>query len=184
MFCGNCGAPLNSNEKFCGNCGAKQNNVQVQNNTLIQKKTNPVVYIVPIVIAIVVIITAIAIISGVFHAIGSNSNSSSSIYGAWKCSDDTTIKLNKDKTFEMYDSHDKDELYVKGKYSIDEKIKDTNKANVVKYRLTLTTSYRVIDGETYDGLFSNKYEMALSTYNSDEMVMINEKTYNMYYCSK
>lgn len=176
MFCGNCGSPLNGKNSFCGNCGAQVNNTPTNQGMPTRKKINPIIYIIPIIVFIIVVAIIVA------HSL--NSNSSSDVYGTWNCQDDIAVVFNKDKTFVMYNTYDKAELYVKGKYSIDKKIKDTNKDNIIKYSLTLTASHRVVDGETYDGSLSNKYEMVLSTDNLNEMAMVNEKTYNIYYCSK
>ena len=179
MFCGKCGTPLNSNEKFCGNCGVKVDNTPVQqyNNMPVKKKLNSFIYIVPIVMVSVIIVAVLLIL-------GSKSDGNSNIYGKWECNDDIIFKLNSNKTFEMYNKDDKDELYVKGKYRVNSKTKDTNKSNIMKYSLTLTANQRVVEGETYSGSLSNKYEIAMSTDDLDEMVMINEKTYNIYYCKK
>ena len=168
MFCGNCGSPLNNKELFCGNCGIRVNGIPTQ------KKKNPVIYIVPI--AIVIVIVAVTFI------FFSKTNDNSAIYGKWECNDHMIFKFDRNKTFEIYELYDKSELYVEGNYKINSKTEDDD---TLKYRLTLTSDHRVVEGVSRDSYkMTNVYEISLSTNKPDEMVMISEKTYNTYYCKK
>lgn len=95
----------------------------------------------------------------------------------------STMILDSDSNFEWNKYNDAKDNHVIGTYSI-EKLDKTNENNSAYfYRITLKGDEYVDNGIIQDNVYETSYEMAI-TDSFDEAVLVNEKSYNMYYCYK
>lgn len=125
----------------------------------------------------VVIIVVILIVSGMGFSIfwGGSYISNNRLVGTWK--DEAKgmyLVVNPNNTVELYTA-DKTQLYVKGKYTLEQ-----DKKNELgdEYIMTITTNNRVLNGITYTDLYTTKFSMVTGDYKT--MVMMNVLTYTMY----
>lgn len=120
----------------------------------------------------------------VLKFIGSNP-----IVGTWNCksysSDDNkyvlTLKLEKNKNFKWNNYNDEKNNYSTGKYEF-KRLNKNNDENVY-YSIKLSSDKFVYNGVLQSGTRNSEYEMAIIK-NSDEALLINANSYNMYYCYK
>ena len=72
---------------------------------------------------------------------------------------------------------------VKGTYTYSDVEKDTELANTNYYKLVMTSNSITQNGKEVTGTKENTYEMGIDTSGKKKsLVMINEKSYTMYYC--
>ena len=117
------------------------------------------------------------------------------IYGTWSCISgidsytggnedffkraDTKVVIKKDHTFEMYDIQDKNTLDVKASLVIEENTKDKE---YNKYLLAVTSTDRVVNGQSYTNEYTTKYQLIFTGDAQEEFGMINTITNSLYYC--
>ncbi len=101
--------------------------------------------------------------------------------GKWICNNNIILIMNKNKTFEMYDSKDKNYLNVKGKYTIE---KEQNENNILKYTINMKTTNRIISNQKMTDEYTTQYEIDINTNNQNELSMTNSLSYSIYNCKK
>lgn len=94
-----------------------------------------------------------------------------------------TMNLEKNNKFKWSKYNDEKNNYVIGEYEFTDLHKTNNTGTVNYYSIVLTGDEIVDNGVLQTDPYKLKYEMGL-TKNSNEAVLINAETYNMYYCHK
>ena len=183
MYCKNCGNKLNQGEIFCSNCGTRMQN-EVTSNQVINKKSNNKLkkILLGLVILVVIIICILPLLS----------KSSNPTVGIWDCklfnngdNEDLdfiiTMELDNDNKFKWNKYDDGDNNYVIGNYEFED-LHKTNHGNTAKYySIKLIGEEYVSEGILQDEEYESKYEMGILN-DSNEAILMNIHTYNMYYC--
>ncbi len=187
MFCINCGKKLEADEKFCSVCGTRVEqanpnmNGQVIYNPVVNKKNNLPLIIVGIIVLVV----------AVMFVVPFDSEPSNPAVGTWDCksfysayeNDDAefivTMKLNNDNKFLWSKYGDEVNNHVIGSYTFEDLEKTNNSGEYSYYNIKLTSEEYIVDGELQNEDYISEYEIGIS---NDEAILMNVKTYNMYYC--
>ena len=88
-----------------------------------------------------------------------------------------------DLNYSWYKYNDKTRNHVYGYYSYEDLHKSTADFGYKYYSLKLTPDEYVVDGEEKQNYATTKYEIGINN-DEDEAILMNESTYNMYYCYK
>lgn len=112
------------------------------------------------------------------------------VAGFYKCSSSSNVSAdNYTSKLDLYSSKNFTWTYVnengivKGTYTYSDVEKDTELANTNYYKLVMTSNSITQNGKEVTGTKENTYEMGIDTSGKKKsLVMINEKTYTMYYC--
>lgn len=203
MICNKCGNRSVEGERFCKVCG--QPFIQISNNMNTNslynmqvqssiKKTNTSL-IVGIVSGIIIFVVLVLCVSLFVFKIIRKSGIGNPVAGEWNCksysgygeSEDYIVKmkLNGNDTFMWAKYGEEDKNYVEGKYSYEYLDKSNSNNKYQYYRLSLEGDKFISDGEIQTDKYSSIYEMAIiKQNNTTQAIIINEHTYNMYYCYK
>lgn len=114
------------------------------------------------------------------------------VSGTWNCksfdgsgeSDNyiVTMKLNNDYTF-YWGKYNDDENYVTGTYTFEDLEKKNNSGDYSYYNVKLDGDEYVVDGVKQTEEYKSEYEIGITSIaTKKQAVMINPRTYNMYYC--
>lgn len=114
------------------------------------------------------------------------------VEGTWNCksfdgsgeSDNyiVTMKLNEDYTF-YWGKYNDDTNYVTGTYTFTDLEKKNNSGDYAYYNVKLDGEDFYMDGEKQEEEYKSEYEMGITSIaGKKQAVMINPKSYNMYYC--
>lgn len=183
MYCNNCGNKLNQGEIFCSNCGTRIQS-EVINNQGINKKTNNKLK--KILSGLIILSIIIIILILLF------SKPNNSVVGIWDCKPFNsgqnqdlefiiTMELHNDNKFKWNKYNDANDNYVIGKYEFED-LHKTNHGNTAKYySIKLMGEEYVSEGILQDEEYESKYEMGILN-DSNEAILMNIHTYNMYYC--
>lgn len=116
---------------------------------------------------------------------------SNPVIGTWDCKgfsglglgDDyiVTMQLNNDNEFIWNKYNDAENNHVIGTYEFEDLHKIDYANNTNYYQITLNGEEFVNNGKLQSEVYKSKYEMGISK-NTDEAVIINVNTNNMYYC--
>lgn len=118
--------------------------------------------------------------------------------GTWDCSsfdgssvgnsnNIVTFIINRNETFTWGKYNDLDNNYVKGKYVFTDLHKTNYGKNATYYNFKLNGERYVINGVTQNEKYSSEYEVGYVKDNGTGefgLIMLNNKTYNMYWCEK
>lgn len=202
VICRNCGNSIDNNTQFCPYCGNKVVQETLVNNAPVygvpvygtpyiqgQKKTNTGIIIVSILFPIIIVFIAILAV-----VISSVSKKESPMYGVWDCKTFSssssgnyvaTINFMEDK-FSWSKYNDQSNNYIYGDYKYSHIEKSNVQNNNEYFRVNFTSTEVVLDGKYSDETFNQEYEMGITKTDSDvkQAVLINTKTYGMYYCYK
>lgn len=92
-----------------------------------------------------------------------------------------TFEFDDDNKFEWYKYEDKANTNVTGDYEYNEVTKSNGIEGTKYYSVEMESESFTNDGSTTTDKYTSKYEFGINSY-GDEAVVINEATYNMYYC--
>ena len=115
---------------------------------------------------------------------------SNPLEGKWNCKlyDGTkeydyavTFEFNDDNTFGWYEYGNESNASVTGEYEYNEVTKSNGMAGSKYYSVEMESNSFTNNGSTSTDKYTSKYEFGINSY-GDEAVVINEATYNMYYC--
>lgn len=158
-------------------------NTQNNNNVITSPKKNSnksVIIIIIIVAALFLLIPiGIIIILSIFKVLTTNSNQL--IYGKWSCNSGIELIFKSDKSFQMYDTSDKNNFNITGDFTIDDIEEDRIS---LEYIITMKSNNRTISGKKYTDDYSTKYSFIMDQQNKKELIMMNTLNYNMYRCTK
>ena len=112
------------------------------------------------------------------------------VSGFYKCSSSSDVsKDNYTMNIDLWTSKSfnwkavDNSMTIKGKYEFEEIQKDTEIPNTKYYKITMNADTITQNGKTIDGTKENVYEAGITTSGGKKtMVMMNERTYNLYYC--
>ena len=116
------------------------------------------------------------------------------VVGTWNCSTSyenpenyaITLKLNRNKTFIWNKYGDAENNYVKGKFEFKDLKKSSPDMSFFYYSIKLTSDNFVSGGQLQSQEYKSNYEIGVGTSLSkarNKAVLINEASYNMYYCT-
>lgn len=203
MFCKNCGNSINNNTQFCPYCGSKI--IQEISNSPVQGVP---VYVTPyiqgkrkistgsiIIISVAAFLLIVLPLFGIIISALSQGISKTPMEGTWDCktfstssSGDyvTTITFEKNNKFTWAKYNDTLNNYIKGDYTYSYVEKSNVQNNNKYYKVVFNGNDVVLNGQKSDETFNPEYEMGITTTDSGETqsVLINVKTYGMYYCYK
>ena len=93
------------------------------------------------------------------------------------------MKLEKNNKFKWNKYNDEKNNYVLGKYEFVDLHKTNNNGTASYYSIILTGDEFVNNGVLQTESYKSEYEMGIIK-NSDEAILMNVQTYNMYYCHR
>lgn len=144
-----------------------------------------------LILNIISLVIAITILLAYSNLLGIVSNP---VLGTWDCkaynssgnyNDDSgyivTMKLEKNNRFKWNKYNDEKNNYIIGEYELVDLHKTNYSGTASYYSIILTGDEFVNNGVLQTELYKTEYKMGIVK-NSDEAVMINVQTYNMYYC--
>ena len=93
------------------------------------------------------------------------------------------FELNKDNTFMWGKYNDTENNYVKGTYTFTDLDKTNGDRSYAYYNVKLNGSEFYKDGEKQDELYESEYEFGITAVATKKQgIIMNTRTYNMYYC--
>lgn len=96
------------------------------------------------------------------------------IYGKWNCGEDVAIDFSRTRSFEIYNTSNKDEIYVEGTFKAKRLKADLPK---IKYEVTLEADEEILSG------YKKELKISLNQTKLNEMVIVDNEN-NKYTCKR
>ena len=103
------------------------------------------------------------------------------LYGEWDCGSNIKVSFMRNKSFEMYNSNDKNDMDIIGQFTIDEVEQD---GSDIEYTITMKTNNRTLLGQKFTDEYTTQYAITMDSTSQKEIAMMNTISSNIYICEK